>query len=397
MAHDYIKPRPKQSTPQITPHTVDGANPAPEKPVLCYNSRTMKYAIISDLHANLEALERVLADAHAQGAEKTLCLGDFVGYGPLPQATIDAVRAAGVVAIAGNHDDAVSGRIDTEAFIDLAGDAVSRHREALNRETLEWLRQLPHTCEGEGFVASHGDFTDPAAFNYVESEADAAANFQQLDAQLAFVGHTHVPGIFLTGASGAVYRLAAQDFALEYGKRYIVNPGSVGYPRETNGSCRSTYVLYDSDERTVVFRSLPFSVASVLQRGRAPRVRRWIVAALGLGAAALALAATLVLRPNRTVIEPAARPIATKTLELAAGRKVSANLKLAKGSAPVNLQIVFTDDGARTNGTPMTMTVKTSCTKRLQPPEGATRAEFSVFKTVSGGEARIAEFAPRQP
>ena len=354
----------------------------------------MKYAIISDLHANLEALRRILDDARAQGAGQIVCLGDFVGYGPLPQETIDAARAVGTIALAGNHDDAVSGRIDGSAFIDLAHDAVIRHRESLDRVTLEWLRHLPHTCEGDGFVASHGDFTDPAAFNYVESESDAEANFLATDAQLAFVGHTHVPCIFLTGTSGTVYRLGPQDFAIEDGKRYIVNPGSVGYPREADGTCQSTYVIYDSDERTVIFRALPFSVASVLQRGRAPRIRRWIAAAIVAGAAAIALAAAFVFKPARIVTAPSQEPLATRSLVLDREGKVSANLRLAKGSPPVNLLIVFTGADGRTNGTPETITVKGSSTKGFAPPAGATRVEFSLFQPIGGRRPNVAAFEP---
>jgi len=93
-------------------------------------------------------------------------------------------------------------------------------------------------------------------------------------AQVVFVGHTHVPEIFVVGASGNVHRLAPQDFVLEDGKRYIVNVGSVGYPRERNGMCLSSYVIYDTDEKAVRFQFLPFSVASVMQRGTAPARRK---------------------------------------------------------------------------------------------------------------------------
>ena len=103
----------------------------------------MKYAVISDIHANLQALDAVLADAEAQGAEKTVCLGDVVGYGPLPAETLRRVRAAAETVIAGNHDDAVSGRISADDFIDLAAEAVRRHRLALSETDIAWLRSLP--------------------------------------------------------------------------------------------------------------------------------------------------------------------------------------------------------------------------------------------------------------
>ena len=215
----------------------------------------MIYAIVSDIHANLDALDRVLADARACGAERVVCLGDVVGYGPRPAEAVARVREACAATVAGNHDDAVSGRMDAADFIDLAGDAVRRHRDALSPDALAWLAALPYSASIEGAALAHGDATDPAKFYYVESEDDARANFEATDAQLLFVGHTHVPCVFLTGASGAVYRITAQDFTLEDGKRYIVNPGSVGYPRETDGKCMSSYVIYDSAEKTVCSRS----------------------------------------------------------------------------------------------------------------------------------------------
>ena len=99
----------------------------------------MKYAIISDIHANVTALQNVLADAKAQGAEKIVCLGDVVGYGPLPSETVALARKECFIVLAGNHDDAVSGRGDASTFIDLAKEAVERHRAALSEEDVEWL------------------------------------------------------------------------------------------------------------------------------------------------------------------------------------------------------------------------------------------------------------------
>ena len=197
----------------------------------------MKYAVISDLHANESALRRVLADAKSHGADRVVCLGDIVGYGPLPAETLALARKSCVATVAGNHDDAVCGRHGDDTFTGLARDAVRRHREALQPADIAWLKSLPYTCEFGRAVAAHGDLFDPQKFYYVENESDAAATFDATDAQLVFVGHTHVPAIFLVGRSGNVYKTEPQDFTLEDGKRYIVNPGSVGYPRESGGKC----------------------------------------------------------------------------------------------------------------------------------------------------------------
>ena len=231
----------------------------------------MIYAVISDIHANKDALAKVIADARAEGAERIVCLGDIVGYGPEPQETLLLLKSEDAIIVAGNHDDAVSGRIQSEDFIDLAHDAVMRHKEALSQESLKYLSTLPYSAKIEGAIITHGDFLAPEKFGYIESEEDAKDNFLAIDSAVAFVGHTHIPEIFLVGQSGTVYKTQPQDFTIEEGKRYIINPGSVGYPRESGGQCHSSYVLYDSTAKTVEFRFLPFAVSSVMQKGIAPR------------------------------------------------------------------------------------------------------------------------------
>ena len=220
----------------------------------------MRYAIISDVHANEAALRAVLTDSVDARADKIICLGDVLGYGPDPVVALELVYRNAHVCLAGNHDDAVSRRFPTEDFTDFAVAAVDRHRAALSQEAIDWLRCLPYICEFGDFACTHGDFSDPKHFNYILEPQDAMPSWNERSEQLLFVGHTHQPGIFVIGASGTPHRLGAADFTLEKGKRYIVNPGSVGYPR--SGACRSCYCIYDDQSRTVFFRSLPFDLDS---------------------------------------------------------------------------------------------------------------------------------------
>ena len=220
----------------------------------------MRYAIISDVHANEAALRAVLTDAADAQAEKIICLGDVLGYGPEPVAALELVYRRAHVCLAGNHDDAVAGRFPVEDFTDFAAEAVQRHRAAVTQEAIDWLNHLPYTCAFEGFACAHGDFSNPENFNYILEPQDALPSWEARTEQLLFVGHSHQPGIFVLGASGTPHRIDAADFTLEDGKRYIVNPGSVGYPR--SGDCRSSYCIYDDVERTVEFRTLPFDLDS---------------------------------------------------------------------------------------------------------------------------------------
>lgn len=367
----------------------------------------MKYAIISDVHANAATLQSVLKDAAAMGAERVACLGDVVGYGPQPREAITLVRRFASMVVAGNHDDAVSGRIAADDFIDLAGEAVIRHREALRAEQLDWLRSLPHTARLEGAIAAHGDFTAPKDFLYVSDEAEAAANFAATDAPLLFVGHTHVPLVFVVGESGTVHKLKPCDFTMEAGKRYLVNPGSVGYPREEGGICQSSYVIYDSSARTVRFRFLPFSVASVMQRGVAPRRIRLRIVCAGLAlAAAFAAGAAYFLapRPEPERIEvthtlPEVDPalvLTNRTLTLSRDvTSVRANLKLKRESAhPVQLKVLFRDsNGAVIGG--WQDAVKSSSSKAIKIPPNGLTAEFTVYRMRPDDPPRtILSFSP---
>ena len=366
----------------------------------------MVYAVISDIHANAIALDAVLEDARRCGAKKFLCLGDILGYGPEPEAVATAIRSCSALAIAGNHDDAVSGRLDASDFIDIASDAVFRHREALSEENLAWIKSLPHTYNGKSFSCSHGDFTSPKTFEYISDETEAAANFAASSARLMFVGHTHTPGIFLTGKSGRVYSLPPTDFTLELGKRYIVNPGSVGYPRTNGNTCESTYVLYDDTEKTIVFRRIPFTVRSVMQTGRNPkRIKKRVIAAI---ASAAAIAAgigtwtfsdderietvTKVLTNNvtrvveKTITEVVAIATIDRTEKIAlppSAKKVRVSAKLAKGSPAAQLQLLFNDSHGKILWEER-WTVKKSKKATISIPNGATSAILSAGRV--GGE-----------
>lgn len=236
----------------------------------------MRYAIISDIHANESALRSVLVDARDSGAEKIICLGDVLGYGPEPVEALETIYREAHISLAGNHDDAVAGRFSTDDFTEFASSAIERHRVKLARSALDWLRHLPYTCECSDFACAHGDFSDPKNFNYILSVEDAEVSFDERGEQLLFVGHTHEPGVFIKKASGEIEKRGAEDFNLVEGERYIVNPGSVGYPR--HGVCRSFYCLYDDEAKRVSFRSLPFDIEAYRKKmqGRGMDEAPWL-------------------------------------------------------------------------------------------------------------------------
>ena len=224
----------------------------------------MRYAIFSDVHANEAALKAVLADAQDAGATSIFCLGDVLGYGPDPVASLELVHDRVHACLMGNHDAAACGMFPIEEFTEIAANAIEKHRSLLSPKAIDWLKTLPLICEGPGFACAHGDFSIPGEFKYIIEPEDAMPSWLARVEQLLFVGHSHRPGIYVLGSSGRPYCLEPTDFILEDGKRYIVNVGSVGYPR--SGECRSYYCIYDDVEKSVSFRSLPFDIDGYRQK-----------------------------------------------------------------------------------------------------------------------------------
>lgn len=368
----------------------------------------MIYAVISDIHANETALRKVIDDAKSQGAQRIVCLGDVVGYGPQPLETIKLLQLENAIMIAGNHDDAVAGRVSEGDFIDLARDAVLRHRESLGAKRCNYLASLPYTVEFGEAIASHGDFTLPEKFFYIETEEDARANFNAINSRLAFVGHTHNPNIFLTGQSGAVYKIPAQDFIIEDDKRYIVNPGSVGFPREEDGQCFSSYVLYDDEERSVTFRSLPFAISSVMQRGENSNnsKKRFLGFVMTAILALMAIFVLYIVFTNEdsvseiNISEVDQLILEEKTLKMSPEMKyLGLNLVLDNkaGSAPVDVKIEYFDkDGIVIDSIPEKVSLYSRASRdiKVKTREKASKVKITLMKQKREDNVKIFEFAP---
>ena len=227
----------------------------------------MRYAFVSDIHGNLTAWNTVLQDMAVHRIDRIVCLGDVVGYGPQPAECLQSVYGRAHSMVLGNHDAVVGGRMGAACFNDSARRAIEWTQARLGDAARRLFADLPMVLKGPGFRCAHGDFTDPARFRYVFTPEDAAANFAAVPEQLLFVGHSHEACFFVTGESGAVYKLAPADFALEDGKRYIVNAGSVGSPRD--GDLRACYVIYDEAKKSVWFHRVAFDVDAVRAAVRA--------------------------------------------------------------------------------------------------------------------------------
>ena len=216
----------------------------------------MIYAVISDVHANPWALQRALDDARAQGAEKFVCLGDVVGYGPDAVGAAKLARKAFDVVVLGNHDAATAGLISSVDFRLEAQIGVQRHARELPEENLAWLRELPLVHRARTFLAAHGSVSMPEQFPYVADVGTALAAFRAMkQIPLSFVGHTHASLWIGLLPGGKLLAERSDTLKIDTRNRYIVNVGSVGYPRN---EAESVYVLYDSRRHLVTWRRLPF-------------------------------------------------------------------------------------------------------------------------------------------
>lgn len=217
----------------------------------------MIIAIVSDLHANLEALQVVLEDLERQGAERIWCLGDVVGYGADPNPVCDLIARRAEVVIAGNHDWAAVGKMRVGGFNSAAAAAVDWTAEQLDDKNREWLAGLPLLRIEDDVRLVHATPSNPADWQYVISETDAAAEFETYQETLCFIGHSHFPSVFETDGSRMRY-LRDERVPVVTGRRYLVNVGSVGQPRDRDP--RAAYLLYDTEGRLLIERRLPYDI-----------------------------------------------------------------------------------------------------------------------------------------
>jgi diadenosine tetraphosphatase ApaH/serine/threonine PP2A family protein phosphatase len=223
----------------------------------------VRYAVLSDVHANVPALEAVLAAARAAGADRVLCLGDVVGYGAEPGPVLDRLGEAGAVVVAGNHDRAVAGRMDLDWFNDLARAAAEWTAEVLSPAHLRYLDALPLSRQEAGATLVHASPADAGDWPYVTTAAEAAAALRASATPLAFIGHTHVPGWFAPGGPAPLHRGPGR-LDLDPARRYLVNAGSVGQPRD--GDPWASYALWDLGGAWVEIRRVAYDAGEARRR-----------------------------------------------------------------------------------------------------------------------------------
>jgi len=246
----------------------------------------MRIAVLSDVHANLAALEAVLGHAQSQGViDAVWCLGDVVGYGPQPRECIARVRELGALTVAGNHDRAGTGKMGTAEFNPDAARAAHWTMGQLTPDEQSYLDALPEVLfEGE-FTLVHGTLRWPI-WEYLYSYEAARAHLERQQSPFSLVGHTHVPMLVLEGAE---FPQGCEMYYLEDGtkvklsreRRMVINPGGVGQPRD--GDPRAAYAIFDTEDETITLHRVEYDIAATQRLMEAARLPRWLIERLALG------------------------------------------------------------------------------------------------------------------
>jgi len=215
----------------------------------------MNIAVISDIHSNFEALTAVLEEIDRRNISKIYCLGDVVGYGASPNECIQLLRDRNIPCVSGNHDKAVIKEIDIEGFSEHARAGVLWTRAVLTHEHMHYLRNLPLWREEERILFVHSSPDEPQRFRYFVFPEDAVMSYLAFSGPLCFIGHTHRPAVFCEDMSST---------QLTREKKYIVNVGSVGQPRD--GNWRACFVVLNTDLWSLEFVRVDYDVETARQK-----------------------------------------------------------------------------------------------------------------------------------
>jgi diadenosine tetraphosphatase ApaH/serine/threonine PP2A family protein phosphatase len=222
-------------------------------------------ALISDIHANIDALQAVLDDIDRQEMEEILCLGDVVGYGADPAECVKLVRERCSVTLMGNHDEYLVRDPDKFVLSRRIRDPLVLAKETVPKDDLKWLSKLPYSSVLQGFTIVHGSLNRPETFGYLMDDQEAADHFAQQNTPICFYGHTHKPAIALEYPDEIRWGIPGEgEMLLDRTKRCAINIGSVGQPRD--GSTRATYGIYDPEMNSFTLRRVSYDIEKAAER-----------------------------------------------------------------------------------------------------------------------------------
>lgn len=224
----------------------------------------MKAAIISDIHSNLEALLAIIKDIKKRRIKNTFCLGDLVGYGANPNECIEICLKEAKLVIAGNHDWAAINKTNISVFNSVAAKAIRWTQQNTRKNNLNKLKRLKLTEKIDSILLVHATPRNPAKWNYLFTLNEFEAEFSLFDTQVCFVGHSHIPSAVFQDANGYTDFLRENPFPLLKDRKYIINVGSVGQPRDLDP--RASYAIYDGNNHSIEIIRLDYNIPLAQQK-----------------------------------------------------------------------------------------------------------------------------------
>ncbi len=223
----------------------------------------MKIVIFSDVHSNLEALEAFLSALKKENPSLFIFVGDVVGYGADPEKVAKKIKEITDIGVAGNHDYAVIGKTPLHFFNEIARRAAEWTMNNITKETKEFLSELPLIARYEDFTIVHGSFSSPESWEYILSLEHAWREFHHFDTQIGVVGHSHVP-FAVRFNNEKIEEIFDKEFKIENEWRYLLNPGSIGQPRD--GDPRASFIIYDKNSKIISFKKVKYDVKKAQEK-----------------------------------------------------------------------------------------------------------------------------------
>jgi diadenosine tetraphosphatase ApaH/serine/threonine PP2A family protein phosphatase len=241
----------------------------------------MKVAFISDIHGNLEALESVLRDIEKEGVEKIHFLGDVVGYGCDPNECVKLVATHCEFKLLGNHDFAAMGLESIENFNQVAQASMTWTIEKITKKSVTLLADFEMDADFLDYHLVHASPEEPEQWHYILNAAQATTQFEHFSQSICFIGHSHIPAIFIRDKEGNIMQMAKSSLECSPEKRYLINVGSVGQPRDNDP--RACYVITDTDSNKINYRRVDYDVKTTQVKMKKAKLPDFLIERLAVG------------------------------------------------------------------------------------------------------------------
>jgi predicted phosphodiesterase len=241
----------------------------------------MRYAFFSDVHANFEALQAVILDFRKEKIDRIFFLGDAVGYGPNPNECVELIDQIAEVKLMGNHDYAALGLMETDYFNQYATESIDWTKHSLQEKTIEIMSDFEITSELDNIFMAHSSPKEPDRWHYILDIDDVKENFSFFKHQICLVGHTHRPFIVSLNQEGNCIISHKQEEKIYPNRRYLINIGSVGQPRD--GDPRSAYLIYDMEKKLVKCKRVAYDLSHTQKRMAENGLPEYLIERLAVG------------------------------------------------------------------------------------------------------------------